>query len=70
MVQLTNPVNLILLGNSFFTVIFILNQNETNKDLTTSNNSASLTNPFEKFTWICLFLQLALFLIKTKTIDF
>jgi hypothetical protein len=70
MVQLTNPINIILLGNSFLTVIFILNQNETNKDLTTSSNSSSLTNPFEKFTWVCLFIQLVLFLIKTKTTDF
>ena len=47
-----------------------MNQNESNKELTTNTNSASASNPLEKFTWGCLFLQLILFLIKTKTNDF
>lgn len=68
--QLTNSLNLLLLGNSFLIIIFILNQNESSKDLTTSTNSSSMSNPLERFTWICLFLQLILFLLKTKTIEF
>jgi hypothetical protein len=58
------------MGNSFLTIVFILNQNESNKDLTTNSNSSSVVNPLEKFTWGCLFLQLILFLVKTKTNEF
>ena len=65
-----NSLNILLMGNSFLTIVFILNQNESNKDLTTNSNSSSVVNPLEKFTWGCLFLQLILFLVKTKTNDF
>ena len=47
-----------------------MNQNETNKELTTTTNSASTSNPLEKFTWGCLFFQFVFLLIKTKTTDF
>ena len=67
---LMNSLNILLMGNSFLTIVFILNQNESNKDLTTNSNSSSVVNPLEKFTWGCLFLQLILFLVKTKTNDF
>jgi hypothetical protein len=67
---LMNSLNILLMGNSSLTILFILNQNESNKELTTSNNSSSVVNPLEKFTWGCLFLQLILFLLKTKTTDF
>jgi len=65
-----NSLNILLMGNSFLTIVFILNQNESNKDLTTNSNSSSVVNPLEKFTWGCLFLQLILFLLKTKTNEF
>jgi preprotein translocase subunit SecG len=29
-------------------------------------SSTGITNPLEKFTWICLFIQLILLLLKTK----
>ena len=67
---LMNSLNILIMGNSFLTIVFILNQNESNKDLTTNSNSSSVVNPLEKFTWGCLFLQLILFLVKTKTNDF
>lgn len=67
---LMNSLNILLMGNSFLTILFILNQNESNKELTTSNNASSVVNPLEKLTWGCLFLQLILFLLKTKTTDF
>ena len=67
---LMNSLNILLMGNSFLTIVFILNQNESNKDLTTNSNSSSVVNPLEKFTWGCLFLQLILFLVKTKTNEF
>jgi len=69
-VVLMNSLNILLMGNSFLTIIFILNQNESNKDSTTNSNSSSVVNPLEKFTWGCLFLQLILFLVKTKINDF
>ena len=65
-----NSVNVLLIGNSLLTILFILNQNDNNKELSKTNNSSSAVNPLEKFTWVCLFIQLVLFLLKTKTTDF
>ena len=70
MVPVFSTLNILLLGNSVLLVIFILNQNESNKDLAVNTNSTSASNPLEKFTWGCVFLQLFLLLIKTKTTDF
>lgn len=70
MVQVTSSLNLILLANSLLSIIFILNQNESSKELTANSNSSSASNPLENFTWGCLFFQLILLLIKTKTTDF
>ena len=70
MVQVTSSLNLILLANSLLAILFILNQNESSKELTANSNSNSVSNPLENFTWGCLFLQLILLLIKTKTTDF
>lgn len=70
MVQVTSSLNLILLVNSLVAIFFILNQNESSKELTANSNSSSASNPLENFTWGCLFIQLVLLLIKTKTTDF
>ena len=70
MVQVTSSLNFILLANSLLAIIFILNQNESSKDLTSNNSSNSIPNPLENLTWGCLFFQLILLLIKTKTTDF
>ena len=70
MVQVTSSLNLILLVNSLVAIFFILNQNESSKELTANTNSSSASNPLENFTWGCLFIQLVLLLIKTKTTDF
>jgi preprotein translocase subunit SecG len=69
-VQVTSSLNLILLANSLLAIVFILNQNESSKELTANSNSSSASNPLENFTWGCLFFQLILLLIKTKTTDF
>jgi preprotein translocase subunit SecG len=69
-VQITSSLNLILLVNSLIAIFFILNQNESSKELTANSNSTSVSNPLENLTWGCLFLQLVLLLIKTKTTDF
>ena len=70
MVQITSSLNIILLVNSLIAIFFILNQNESSKELTANSNSTSVSNPLENLTWGCLFLQLVLLLIKTKTTDF
>lgn len=62
----TSPFNLILLVNSILTIGLILNQNESTKDSVNKQNQSSLTNPFEKLTWICVTFQLVLLLIKVK----
>jgi preprotein translocase subunit SecG len=69
-VQVTSSLNIILFVNSFLAIFFILNQNESSKELTANSNSNSASNPLENFTWGCLFVQLVLLLVKTKTTDF
>ena len=68
--EITSPLGLIVGINSILLIGFILNQNESSKDSITSQKSTSLSNPFEKLTWIALILQLSLLLIKIKTTDF
>jgi hypothetical protein len=69
-VQVTSSLNIILFVNSFLAIFFILNQNESTKELTANSNSNSASNPLENITWGCLFVQLVLLLVKTKTTDF
>ncbi len=61
-----NTINIALGLNSLLTIGLILNQNESTKDSSTTQNSTSITNPFESLTWICLFIQLILLLVKFK----
>jgi hypothetical protein len=68
--EITSPLALIVGINSILLIGFILNQNESSKDSITNQKSTSLSNPFEKLTWIALILQLSLLLIKIKTTDF
>ena len=68
--EVTSPLALIVGINSILLIGFILNQNESSKDSITNQKSTSLSNPFEKLTWIAVILQLSLLLIKIKTNDF
>jgi hypothetical protein len=70
MLELASPLTFLLLLNSFFTITLVLNQNDSAKDSASVQNSTSISNPLEKFTWICLIIQLILLLIKTKLTDF
>ena len=70
MAEITSPLTIIVGINSILLIGFILNQNESSKDSITSQKSTSLSNPFEKPTWIALILQLSFLLIKIKTTDF
>ena len=70
MTELNSPFILLLLINSMVTIILILNQNESTKDFTSSQNSNLSANPLENITWICLTIQLILVLIQTKLVLF
>jgi hypothetical protein len=70
MAEFTNPLTFLLLLNSFITITLVLNQNDSAKDSAIVQNSTNISNPLEKFTWICLVIQLSLLLIKTKITDF
>ena len=70
MTELNSPFILLLLINSIITIILILNQNESTKDFTSSQNSNLSTNPLENITWVCLIIQLILVLIQTKLVLF
>ena len=66
MIESNSPLNILLGVNSLVTIGLILNQNESAKDSSITQNSSSITNPFESLTWICLFIQLILLLVKFK----
>lgn len=68
--EITSPLTIIVGINSILLIGFILNQNESAKDSITNQKSTSLSNPFEKVTWIAVILQLSLLLIKIKITDF
>lgn len=70
MTELNSPFILLLLINSIITIILILNQNESTKDFTSSQNSNMSANPLENITWVCLIVQLILVLIQTKLVLF
>jgi hypothetical protein len=69
-VETTNPLNILLTINSIVTIGLILNQNESAKDAITTQNLNSSSNPFELATWVCLFIQLIILLIKFKIVEF
>ena len=66
MIESNNPLNMFLALNSLLTIGLILNQNESAKDSSITQNSSSITNPFESLTWICLVIQLILLLLNFK----
>ena len=68
--ETTNPLNILLTINSIVTIGLILNQNESAKDSMTTQNSNSSSSPFELATWVCLFIQLIILLIKFKVVEF
>jgi len=70
MAEFTNPLTFLLLLNSFISITLVLNQNDSAKDSAIVQNSTNISNPLEKFTWICFALQLILLLLKTKVTDF
>ena len=67
--EANNSLNIILTVNSILTIGLILNQNESAKDSLTTQNSSSVSNPFESVTWVCLVIQLIILLIKFKVVE-
>jgi hypothetical protein len=68
--EFLSPLTLLLVVNSFLTIGFILNQNESTKDSLSRQSASSLTNPLEIFTWGSVFFQFFLFLVKLKMNEF
>lgn len=66
MMESNTTLNIGLSINSVLLIGLILNQNESAKNSSTTQNSTSITNPFESLTWICLFIQLVLLLLQFK----
>ena len=66
MMESNTTLNIGLSINSVLIIGLILNQNESAKNSSTTQNSTSITNPFESLTWICLFIQLLLLLLQFK----
>ena len=54
MIESNSPLNILLAVNSLLTIGLILNQNESAKDSSITQNSSSITNPFESLKWVCL----------------
>ena len=67
--EANNSLNIILTVNSILTIGLILNQNDSAKDSLTTQNSSSVSNPFESVTWVCLIIQLIILLIKFKVVE-
>ncbi len=67
--EANNSLNIILTVNSILTIGLILNQNKSAKDSLTTQNSSSVSNPFESVTWVCLIIQLIILLIKFKVVE-
>ena len=67
--MIANTLTIALLINSFILIVLILNQNESARDSSITQNSRLSLNPLEKFTWIGLIIQLILLLIQTKITD-
>jgi preprotein translocase subunit SecG len=64
--NLITPLTVFSFVNSFLTIVLVLNQNDSTKDSKTVQTSTSPSNPLENFTWVCLFIQFLLLLLKLK----
>lgn len=59
-----NSLQILLVLNSILLLLFLFNQNESPKDVQTSQSSSS--NPLEFFTWIGFIIQIMLLLFIIK----
>jgi hypothetical protein len=64
--EFLSPLTFLLVSNSLFSIGLVFNQNESSKDAINTQASSSSSNPLETITWICLFFQLVLLLLKIK----
>jgi preprotein translocase subunit SecG len=66
----TNTLNIILIINSLLTVFLILNQNESNKDSSNNISNSEIANPLQRITWLCIFLEFIILILKSKITDY
>jgi len=69
MTEFPSLLSIILTLNSFTLLFLIFNQNESSKDIVKTSNSqstSSLSNPFEKITWIVVLIEFVCFVIQIK----
>ena len=66
MIESNSPLNILLAVNSLLTIGLILKSSKIFSIFDHFQNSSSITNPFESLTWVCLFIQLILLLVKFK----
>jgi preprotein translocase subunit SecG len=60
-----NAFTFLLIINSVILLGLILNQNESAKDVA-SNTNTQVSNPLENLTWISVFFEFLLLLLKSK----
>jgi preprotein translocase subunit SecG len=68
--MISNLLNIILGINSLIIIFLILNQNESTKETSSNVTNVEISNPLQNITWVCIFFEFLLFLIKTKINSF
>jgi preprotein translocase subunit SecG len=66
---ISSTLTIILVINSLIAIGLILNQNESAKDAASNATNTEISNPLQNITWLCVFLELILLLVKTKITD-
>lgn len=67
--MISSTLTIILVINSLIAIGLILNQNESAKDAASNATNTEISNPLQNITWLCVFLELILLLVKTKITD-
>ena len=68
--MIANTLTIALLINSFILIVLILNQNESAKDSASNAINTEISNPLQNITWLCVFLEFILLLLKSKITEF
>jgi preprotein translocase subunit SecG len=67
---IATTLTIVLLINSLILIILILNQNESAKDSASNAINTEIPNPLQNLTWLCVFLEFILLLVKSKITEF
>ena len=68
--MIATTLTIVLLINSLILIILILNQNESAKDSASNAINTEIPNPLQNLTWLCVFLEFILLLVKSKITEF